>query len=303
MVQKSKEMQSVLIFGASGKIGHSLFLGLSKHRNYQVKGTVRKESSINLIPEQYHHDLIPNIDVFDLELVSKVISKNKPNIIINAVGLVKQEESVNDVRISFPLNSLWPHELSRLALANNAHVIQLSSDCVYSGNGGMYTEQDIPDPTDVYGQTKWLGELTLEHCTTIRTSTIGHELNTKHGLLNWFLSQEGSVNGYTNAIYSGFPTAELANIFANYLIPNLARLPRLLHIASNPISKYDLLKKIATKYQKKVTITLVNEPHCDRSLSSVLFNKITNYQTPNWDQLISSMYKNYLESKIYENIR
>lgn len=302
-MQKYNQAQQVLIFGASGKIGHSLFLGLSKHRNYQVKGTVRNESIYKLIPKQYHQDLIPNIDVFDLELVGKVVSKNKPSIIINAVGLVKQEESVNDVRISFPINSLWPHELSRIALANNAHVIQLSSDCVYSGNRGGYTEQDIPDPHDVYGQTKWLGELAQEHCTTIRTSTIGHELNTNHGLVNWFLSQEGVVKGFTNAIYSGFPTVELANIFTNYLIPNLTQLPRLLHIASNPISKYDLLKKIATKYQKKVTITPVNEPHCDRSLSSDLFNKITNYQPPSWDQLINSMYMNYLESEIYENIR
>jgi len=301
-VQKSKQVQSVLIFGASGKIGHSLFLGLSQSGNYQVVGTVRNIISIKLIPDKYHPSLISNVNVFDLKLISKIIAKNNPDIIINAVGLVKQDKSVNDVRISFPINSLWPHELSRIALEYNARVIQLSSDCVYSGNRGIYTEHDIPDPTDVYGQTKWLGELTYEHCTTIRTSTIGHELNTKHGLLNWFLSQEGSVNGYTNAIYSGFPTVELANIFAKYLIPNLTRLPRLLHIASNPISKYDLLKKIATKYHKKVTITPVNEPHCDRSLSSVLFNKITDYQPPNWDQLISSMYMNYLESKIYENI-
>ena len=158
----------------------------------------------------------------------------------------------------------------------------------FEGTKGNYTEEDYPDATDIYGRTKFLGEVLYPHCITIRTSTIGPELNGGFGLLEWFLKQEGEVNGFTKAIFSGFPTCVLAEILGEFIIPNEG-LNGLYHISADPISKYDLLNLIAEVYEKKITINKEEGFFCDRSLDSSKFNAVTGFQPMSWKALIEMM--------------
>lgn len=282
--------QVILIFGANGMIGHALFSRLSLDNNLKVYGTVRNPEILGKFPPTLHSKLISGIDISKLSNVANLIKKIKPSVIINAIGMVKQLPGAHDLSLSFVINSLWPHQLVGLAELSSSHVIQLSSDCVFSGNKGMYLETNIPDPQDIYGQTKWLGELYEPNTLTIRTSTIGHELASGHGLLEWFLAQTGSVTGYSEAVYSGISTFELAKVIKEYIIPNILDLSGILHISSKPITKYDLLRLIATKYSKRVTINKTKTPVIDRSLDSHKFSTLTGYQVPEWDQMVEEMH-------------
>lgn len=288
---KSSTDTIILIFGANGMIGHTLYSELSENNEFRVYGTIRNIEYKEFFPDKYQKNLITDIDVTSADSVQKIISDIKPNIIINAVGIVKQLSESNDISKSFVINSLWPHQLVGYAKLVGAYVIQLSSDCVFSGKQGMYQESDPPDPIDIYGQTKWLGELHENKTITIRTSTIGTELSTHHGLLEWFLSQTGEIDGYGGAIYSGIPTVELAKVIAQYIIPQINLFSGVFHISSKPITKYHLLELIATKYNKRVTINKVAEPIIDRSLDCEKFNTLTNYQPRDWNELVKEMYE------------
>ena len=166
----------------------------------------------------------------------------------------------------------------------------MSSDCVFSGEKGFYSERDIPDPVDIYGKSKLLGELDFQNSITIRKSVIGHEYNSNNGLLEWFLKQEGKVKGYKKAIFSGITVLELAKIIDMYIIPN-PNLRGLFHVSGQSISKYNLLKIIASEYKKIIDIIPNEEVKIDRSLNSTKFNKITGYQSKPWPKLIKSMAK------------
>src|SRR3989339_810746 len=221
---------TILIFGATGMIGHTLYSELSKLSSLKVYGTIRNQKNRALLPIEYQSNIISNIEITNVKSVQNVIYDIMPSIIINAVGIVKQLPESNDISKSFSINSLWPHQLVGHAKLAGAYVIQLSSDCVYSGKRGMYLESDTPDPTDIYGQTKWLGELLEAKTMTIRTSTIGPELSTHHGLLEWFLSQTDEVSGYERAVYSGIPTIELARILGHYVFPQIKKFSGIFHI-------------------------------------------------------------------------
>jgi dTDP-4-dehydrorhamnose reductase len=169
--------------------------------------------------------------------------------------------------------------------------IQMSTDCVFSGRAGLYRENDEPDATDLYGRLKLLGEISeLENALTIRTSIIGHGMKPNDSLVDWFLAQKGECYGYKNAIFSGFPTKVLSNIFLEFILPNYA-LNGVYHIASNPISKFDLLKKIRGAYKKEIEILPDDKINIDRSLNADRFNKVTNYVPPSWDEMIGLMHE------------
>jgi dTDP-4-dehydrorhamnose reductase len=170
---------------------------------------------------------------------------------------------------------------------------------VFDGKKGNYTEQDTSNAADLYGKTKYLGEVHYPHCVTLRTSIIGHELKGKYGLVEWFLAQEGRVRGFTNAIYSGFPTVEMARIMGEYVIPSES-LSGLYHVSSEPISKYDLLKLVSEKYGKEIEIEPYDEFRQDRSLESAHFRNVSGYVPPSWSELVDRMHMNYMESPYYE---
>lgn len=292
-----KSKTTVLILGVTGMLGSTLFRTLSKDSSLQIYGTARDKNAKAYFPKTIAKNIITLGNIENNQSVRSLFQKTKPDVVINCIGLIKQLNEVNQVLQAIPLNSLLPHRLALLCKEAGSRLILVSTDCVFSGKKGNYKETDLADCTDLYGQSKFLGEVTDErHVLTIRTSIIGHEQRGGHSLVNWFFKQKGSVTGYCKAIYSGLPTVELANIIRDIVLPNV-KLHGLYQIASEPISKYDLLQLIAKNYGKKIVISKTNTPKIDRSLSYAKFKKQTGYRPKPWNLLINEMYADYQQSK------
>jgi len=179
-------------------------------------------------------------------------------------------------------------------------MVHISTDCVFSGKKGSYTEEDQSDAEDLYGRTKFLGEVAYPHCVTLRTSLIGQELKTHLGLIEWFLAQKGTIQGFTRAIYTGFTTDELSRVIKDCIIPN-PELRGVVQVSSDPISKYDLLQLAKQAYKRDdINIVPNDEFFCDRSLDSTRFRQITGYQPPSWPEMVQEMARN---STFYKKIR
>ena len=199
-------------------LGHKLMQVLSD--KFLITGTVRGEcSDLSDHPVFSDMKIIGNIRADDLKSVHKAIDKTKPDVVINCIGIVKQLPAAQDPLQSIAINALFPHQLAKICRQKNIRLIHMSTDCVFSGQKGYYTEEDPSDAEDLYGKTKFLGEVDYPGCLTIRTSIIGRELDTTHGLIEWFLSQEGkTVSGYKKAIFSGLTTIALSEIIAQIII-------------------------------------------------------------------------------------
>ena len=291
----------VLILGCSGMLGHMLFTRLSSYGDYDVYGAMRTPSSA---PQWFSPELVKKIkkDVVDadnFDSVIRALASIQPQVVINCVGLIKQLPLSTDPLSAITVNSLLPHRISLICRAAGARMIHISTDCVFSGDKGNYTESDQSDAKDLYGRSKFLGEVEYSHCVTLRTSIIGHELKGKHGLIEWFLAQEGKVRGFSNAIFSGFTTIELTKIISDYVLPN-AELKGVYHVSSNPVSKYDLLKMVAERYGKNVEIEKYDDFRHDKSLDSTKFRLATGYKPPTWPDLIDKMYQDYKTSPYYK---
>ena len=273
-------------------LGSTLFRVLSKNAQYQVYGSVRNSELKKFFKSEYSKQIITDLDVLNTANLKKVILQLNPQVIINCVGLVKQLTEAKNPLISIPLNSLLPHQLLKIAGEVKARVIQISTDCVFSGHKGQYLESDFSDAEDLYGRSKYLGELDdYDNAITLRTSIIGHELTTHKSLIDWFLSQEIKVKGYRQVIFSGLPTIEMAHIIEHCIIPE-PQLHGLYHISAKPINKYDLLKLVAEIYHKKIEITADDQLKIDRSLNSERFTRATGYVSPEWKTLITKMHEN-----------
>ena len=229
------------------------------------------------------------IDAEKFETVEKAIFEIRPQVVFNAVGIIKQLPTSKNVVKTLTINSIFPHRLAETVEKTGARLINISTDCVFDGEKGNYTEEDISNATDVYGKSKNLGEVTGENCLTLRTSIIGRELQTSHSLVEWFLSNRGKkVKGFVNAIYSGFPTIVLADIIAD-LIENYPNLSGLYHVSAEPINKFELLELINEAYQAGVEIEPSADFRIDRSLDSTRFRKETGFKPLNWRELIKIM--------------
>lgn len=281
--------KKVLILGVSGMIGSTIFKYLFGCSELDVFGTVRSEKVKNYFPSNLLAKITFDFDVEDFSSLEAFFFQRKPDIVINCIGVIKQLDSSFDPLKAIPLNALLPHRLNKLCNVTGSRLIQFSTDCIFSGNKGGYLELDIPDAIDLYGRSKLLGEVSSPNAITLRTSMIGHEIETKLGLVEWFLSQNNSVLGYQQAIYSGLPVIEIANIILNYIIPK-PNLHGIYNVASLPISKYDLLKLIAFEYKKKIEIIPDQAVKIDRSLNAKKFREATGYIPPNWIDLIKKMH-------------
>ena len=283
----------VLILGASGMLGHTLFYELLNNRGCDVKGTVRSLTEVNgyFLPDMMER-VVENIDATMIDSVEKVIKDFTPDVVINCIGIIKQLPISKEAIPVITLNSLFPHQVASLCKEHGCRLIHISTDCVFDGAKGSYTEEDRLSADDLYGISKYMGEVKYDHSITIRTSIIGHELSSNFSLIEWFLSQASRVNGFTNAIYTGLPTVEIADIIADYIIPD-KNLSGLYHVSSNPISKYELLNIVSDIYGKKIKINPYDDYFDNKSLISEKFRKITGYQPPDWDVLIGKMYKNF----------
>jgi dTDP-4-dehydrorhamnose reductase len=279
----------VLVLGASGMLGHALLRELSGVDGIEAYGTVRSlESFYDRIP----HDLLDRVrvgvDATDSASVEQVIDELRPDVVVNAIGVIKQDPAVGDAARTVQLNALLPHQLADHCARRGARLVLVSTDCVFSGRKGRYKESDLPDPSDFYGRSKLLGESTAASCLTLRTSIVGHELGTTRSLIDWFLAQSGTVRGFTRAIYSGLTTPEFARMLATVVLP-ATDLTGLFHVASAPISKHELLHLVAEEYGWQGTITPDDGVDCDRSLDAARFRERTGYEPPTWPTMIKEM--------------
>jgi dTDP-4-dehydrorhamnose reductase len=280
----------ILILGVTGMLGNSMFRFLSKDNRLDVYATARSSSARSYFFKDLSDKLITNVDVENHDSLVEVFNKINPDVVINCIGLVKQLADANDPLKALPVNSLLPHRLANLCKLSDSRLIHISTDCVFSGKKGNYKESDFSDCYDLYGRSKFLGEVDYPHAITLRTSIIGHELAGNRSLINWFLSVEGHTKGFEKAIYSGFPTVELARIVQDFVLPN-KELHGLYHVASKPINKLELLKLVAEIYNKEIDIIPSDELVIDRSLDATRFNEVMGYTPPDWRELVKRMYE------------
>lgn len=278
----------VLVLGGNGMLGHKLIQQLSG--DFEIFSTIRqpfdKVERFGIFERSRTFD---QVDVENIGELDRAISAVRPDAVINAVGIIKQLPSSKDVITTLSVNSILPHRLHELADRYGFRLICVSTDCVFSGAKGMYSETDQADAFDLYGRSKNLGEVIAENCLTVRTSIIGRELTSQHSMVEWFLSNRGkSVNGYANAIYSGFPTIVFADIIAN-LLSEHRDLRGLYHVSSEPINKFELLGLINDQYDSDITIERFEDFAIDRSLDSSRFQALTGFEPMPWPEMVKKM--------------
>lgn len=280
----------VLVLGVSGMLGNAVLRVFAESDVYSALGSARSIGVLRLLPPELREQVICGVDVENADSLMRLFAQARPDVVINCIGLVKQLAEADDPLAAIPLNALLPHRLARLCEVAGARLIHMSTDCVFAGTRGMYLEQDVSDAQDLYGRSKYLGEVDYPHAVTLRTSIIGHELNSAHGLVGWFLAQQGPAKGYARAIFSGLPTVELARVMRDFVVPN-RKLRGLYHVSAEPINKFELLKLVAQAYGKAITITPDDKLVIDRSLDSSRFREITGYQPPAWPELVRRMHE------------
>ena len=279
----------VLVLGASGMLGHAMMAILDEAGHLEVHGTLRSGEAKRLFPPGLRRRLVAGIEAEDQDTLTRLFCELRPDVVINCVGLVKQLQEVNDPLRAIPINAMLPHRLARLCELVGARLVHISTDCVYSGKKGDYSEEDRVDATDLYGLSKYLGEVDFPYATTLRTSIIGHELTGAHGLIGWFLEQRETCRGFTRAVFSGLPTVVLAQMVRDVIIPRTG-LHGLYHVAASPIDKFDLLQLVADVYGKSIRIAPVDSPVIDRSLNAGRFRAETGWVAPQWPELIATMH-------------
>lgn len=277
----------ILILGGDGMLGHQLLTYLQPR--HDVKVTLRQDIAVyrqyGLFNSENAYD---SIDVRSLERLVEVLADFRPEAVINAVGIVKQRPSAKESIPSLEINALLPHRLSVLCKGSGTRLVHMSTDCIFSGKKGNYQEIDPSDAEDLYGKTKYLGETQDNHCLTLRTSIIGRELSRKKSLLEWFLSQTGTVKGFTKAIYTGFTTLEMSRIIEKMLL-NHPEASGVYQVSSEPISKFELLLLFREKLGHDIEIIPDDSFCCDRSLDSTRFRTDFNYTSPSWPDMIEEL--------------
>jgi dTDP-4-dehydrorhamnose reductase len=278
----------ILVFGAGGMLGHKLIQVLSPHA--EVWGTLRRGfgdfGRFEILEEER---CVSYIDAAGEASIRKAVERARPDVVLNAIGVVKQLPTAKDVITTLTINSIFPHRLAQLGEEFGYRLITISTDCVFDGVKGNYSEADTPNAIDLYGKSKNLGEVTSKRSLTLRTSIIGRELSTSHSLVEWFLSNEGGkVKGFRQAIYSGFPTVALANIIRDLIFdhPNLSGL---YHVSSDRIDKYELLRLLKEYYKANIDIEPSDDLRIDRSLDSSRFRTEIGFKPAAWPEMVGQM--------------
>jgi len=278
----------VLILGASGMLGNAMLRILSQSEACEVRGTARSAGVLRHFEPSLAQRIVTGIDVENVDALTTLLADVRPSVVVNCIGLVKQLAQADDPLSALPINALLPHRLARLCGLVGARFVHISTDCVFNGRKGSYLESDPSDAEDLYGRSKYLGEVAYPHSITLRTSIIGHELSSAHGLVGWFLAQEGTVKGYRKAIFSGLPTVELSRIVRDVVLPQ-PELSGIYHVAAEPIAKYDLLQLVRDAYGKTIAIEPDDSVAIDRSLNAERFRKATGYVAAPWPELVARM--------------
>lgn len=278
----------ILILGGDGMLGHQLLAWLQPR--HEVRCTVRQDLAAYAEYRLFTSaNTCGSVDVRSLERLIEVLADFRPEAVINCVGIVKQRPTAKESIPSLEINALLPHRLAVLCKGIGARLVHLSTDCIFSGRKGNYLESDPSDAEDLYGKTKYLGEVQDDNCLTLRTSIIGRELSRKKSLLEWFLAQQGPVKGFRNAIYSGFTTLEMGRIIEAMLVEH-PDASGVYQVSSDPINKYDLLLLFRDKLGHNIEILPDETFYCDRSLDSTRFRRTFNYMPPSWDAMITELH-------------
>lgn len=281
----------VLVLGANGMLGsETLRVFAQKSGEFQVVGTVRSADARRALPDRLLDRVIVGVDGGSSDSIIGAIAQVRPDVVVNCIGVIKQVAAAKDAVASLTLNALLPHRLARICEASGSRLIHISTDCVFSGRRGAYLEADTADAEDLYGRSKYLGEVDYPNAVTLRTSIIGHELGSKAALLEWFLAQEGSCLGYQRAVFSGLPTVVLARLIRD-VVSSRNDMRGVFHVASAPISKYDLLRLVACTYKKDIDIIPESSVVIDRSLNGDRFRLATDWTPADWPTLVCEMYE------------
>ncbi|MFN2500510.1 MAG: dTDP-4-dehydrorhamnose reductase family protein [Pyrinomonadaceae bacterium] len=278
----------ILVVGGGGMLGHKLVQTFSGV--FDIYTTVRRSkeeySRYNIFDRA---TICEAIDVENILGLEAVVNRVRPDVVVNAVGLIKQVPETRDIVKTIWINSVFPHQLGQITANAGARLICISTDCVFTGERGNYSEHDRPDAIDIYGTTKRLGEVMGPNCLTLRTSIIGRELGSSHSLVEWFLGCAGqSVKGYTRAIFSGLPTPAIADLLVR-LINDHSDLSGIYHVSADPISKYDLLLLLRDAYGLAVNVEPSEAVAIDRSLDSTRFRNATGINIPSMTDMIGQM--------------
>ena len=269
-------------------LGHTLFMQLSLKADLDVYATARSSSGLTRwLPPDLVKKIQLGVDANNFDTIIRAFASVKPDIVINCIGLIKQLPLASDPLSAITINSLLPHRISLICQSAGTKMIHISTDCVFDGKAGGYKETDIPNATDIYGRTKFAGE--VPDALTLRTSIIGRELGTCHGLLEWFLSKRGTkVQGYKKSLFSGVTTNELSKLVYD-IISSRKNLTGLYHVAAMPVSKFDLLAGINYYLENKVEIEPVDGEIIDRSLNGHKLKCDFKYTPPNWNEMLKEM--------------
>lgn len=270
-------------------LGHSVFRHLEEE--YLCFATFRsRQGAWSQYP--FYQDssrLIFGIDALRFETIIRAFVIARPAVVVNCIGLIKQIPVATDHALSIQLNALFPHQLASLCAATGSRLIHFSTDCVFSGKKGMYTEDDFSDANDLYGRSKFLGEVQRQGAVTLRTSIIGWALGRDNGLLEWFRSNRGgTVRGFRKAIFSGLSSSRLAGLVSR-LIADLPKLSGIYHVASPPIDKNQLLLRLGAEANLEIRVEPCDTPQLDRSLDPSLFRRLTGCTLPDWDEMIPEL--------------
>lgn len=286
----------ILILGGNGMLGHQLFLHFNK--KHQVKVTLRNNVSFYEKFKMFNHEnAYYNIDISDFKNVENKILEFKPDVVINGIGIThKGRES--DAIGSIEVNALLPHHVALACKKVNAKFFQISTDCVFLGTRGNYKETDVADAESLYGRTKLLGEVDYDNSLTLRTSIIGLEIDHKHSLVEWFLSQNSEIKGFNLAIFSGVTTLELARVIEQLLDKKYCEMKGVWHVASEPISKYQLLSDLNTLVSLPIKIARDETFKCNRSLNGQKFTEFTGIKISSWSKMLEELATQIKERKL-----
>jgi dTDP-4-dehydrorhamnose reductase len=281
----------ILILGGTGMLGHKLFQRLRKsypNTCCTIRGLIHDDPLRNV--DLFHAgNVIENCDVSDWPALHRLLGRLKPEVLVNCVGIIKQRRAAKEPIPSIEVNSLLTHRLASACAEWNCRLIHFSTDCVFSGKRGNYTEADVSDAEDLYGRSKFLGEVTYDGAITLRTSIIGRELTHSESLLEWFLRQDHKrISGYTRAMFSGLTTTELSKVVER-LISDFPQLSGLYQVCSTAISKFDLLQLLRGAYGLDVEIVPDANFFCDRSMKGEKFASDTGYVCPDWPAIVAEL--------------
>jgi dTDP-4-dehydrorhamnose reductase len=281
----------MVILGATGMLGHKMFQIIRKafpNTLGMVREDVKQPPFANVALLQ-GHDIIAGVDATDFNRLQGLLDEIRPDHIVNCIGIIKQSGASRQAIPSITLNSLLPHQLAAFAAGWGGKVIHISTDCVFNGKRGEYTEDDLSDAEDLYGKSKFLGEVQGDNALTLRTSIIGRELVEHRSLLDWFLSQKGkTIKGFKRVIYSGVTTNQLAEVVL-FIIRQFPHLHGLYQVVSEPVPKYDLLCLLKDAYKLDVEILTDEREVSDRSMKGDKFRAATGYVCPSWPELVQSL--------------